>query len=588
MRRALRSFSSWVLALTASAVIVAGLAVVHGQREYTQSLQERDRLVRVRSLATDITHLTLAARLGIEPSYDRLTHATLELGDLLGESDAGWLGAMPSPRRSALMELAKSRIEVVERFKRELAVVRNSQRYLTEALAGARLEARGGAGSAELASVHADVLENLVNFDVRRRDLILDRVRELRAHFDPSGRPLSASYLTHVAFVLEHGALVGELVDEICDPALALAIDSLRTAHEQRREAIVATLGRWQIGLVLVSTLLIATLVHASLALRRSAVEMTRINHGLEETVRRRSAELAQAQKLKSIGVLASGIAHEINTPSQYVGDNLAFLRSAVDDLGRILKSYDALRLAAEKGPIPSELLSEIRATEKELDLEYLVDGMPHACASAIEGMARISKIVRAMKEFSHPGSEDKKPTDIHRAIESTITVAQNEWKYVADLVTEFDEDLGMVPCLAAELNQVVLNIIVNAAQALAEMKAGQDENPKGRIVVRTVAEEGWALISISDDGPGIPAEVQSRVFDPFFTTKAVGAGTGQGLAIAHAVVVDKHGGTLEMESEAGHGTTFRIRLPNPGTRAAGPVPAVAGVSDGANAGHDR
>jgi len=173
----------------------------------------------------------------------------------------------------------------------------------------------------------------------------------------------------------------------------------------------------------------------------------------------------------------------------------------------------------------------------------------------------RVAKIVLAMKEFSHPGTDEKKLVDINKAIESTITVSRNEWKYVAELHTDLDPNLGLVPCLASELNQVFLNIIVNAAHAIGDAIAGR-EGARGTVTIATRPVDDWCEIRISDSGCGIPKAIRHRVFDPFFTTKEVGKGTGQGLAIAHDVVVNKHQGTLAVESEVGAGTTFIIRLP--------------------------
>ena len=271
---------------------------------------------------------------------------------------------------------------------------------------------------------------------------------------------------------------------------------------------------------------------------------------------------LAQAQKLESIGQLAAGIAHEINTPAQYVGDNVEFLEQSFAELGELLKMYRALQAAAEAGEVSPELISEVSAAAANADIEFLSEEIPRALAQSREGIGRVTTIVRAMKEFSHPGSAEKKPVDLNRAIESTVTVASNEWKYVAELETDFDAQLPSVPCLAGEFNQVVLNIVVNAAHAIEE---GQPEGQveKGKIRISTKREgEDWVVVEISDTGPGMTDEIRSKVFDPFFTTKEVGKGTGQGLAIAHSVVVAKHRGTIEVESEIGQGTTFRIRLP--------------------------
>ncbi|RLB20288.1 MAG: histidine kinase, partial [Deltaproteobacteria bacterium] len=179
----------------------------------------------------------------------------------------------------------------------------------------------------------------------------------------------------------------------------------------------------------------------------------------------------------------------------------------------------------------------------------------------SLDGVERVTKIVRAMKEFSHPGSPEKTPVDINHAIDNAITVAKNEWKYVADIETDLDPDLPPVPCLPADLNQVILNLIINAAHAI-EKVVGNNGNRKGKIRVITRKDNGWAEIAISDTGCGIPDSIRHRIFDPFFTTKEVGKGTGQGLSIAHSIIVDKHGGTIDFESREGKGTTFTIKLP--------------------------
>ncbi|MCP4003056.1 MAG: response regulator [bacterium] len=270
--------------------------------------------------------------------------------------------------------------------------------------------------------------------------------------------------------------------------------------------------------------------------------------------------QLVHAQKLEAIGQLAAGIAHEINTPAQYVGDNLAFLQQSFSALLELLGTYRALQAAAEAGNVSAELVAKVAEAAEAADIEFLEEEIPRALLQSREGISRVAKIVRAMKEFSHPGLAKKQPLDLNRAIESTATVARNEWKYVAELEMEFDPNLPPVPCLAGEFNQVVLNILVNAAQAISE---GSDGREKGLIRIRTNREgDEWVVLEVSDDGPGMPEEIRIKVFDPFFTTKEVGKGTGQGLAIARSVVVDKHGGTIEVQSAVGQGSTFRIRLP--------------------------
>ena len=272
-------------------------------------------------------------------------------------------------------------------------------------------------------------------------------------------------------------------------------------------------------------------------------------------------SNLAQTEKLKSIGQLAAGIAHEINTPTQYVGDNTRFLQDAFQDIVQILTQYDRLLLAAKSDGVTAELIEEVEQAKDAADVDFLLEEIPTAIRQTLEGVNRIGKIVRAMKEFSHPGQDEKKLIDINKAIESTITVARNEWKYVADMLTDFDPSLPLVSCLPGELNQVILNLIVNATHALADAKERQSEQ-KGFIKIATCRRENFVEIKISDSGPGIPEDIRHRIFDPFFTTKEPGKGTGQGLAIAHAAIVEKHGGSIHLETQEGAGTTFTICLP--------------------------
>ncbi len=265
--------------------------------------------------------------------------------------------------------------------------------------------------------------------------------------------------------------------------------------------------------------------------------------------------QLAHAQKLESIGQLAAGIAHEINTPLQYVGDNTRFLQNAFDELGEVLVvNKQELESAKKVKNVPNK-----GAEESELD--YLIDEIPSAIEQTLQGVERVTDIVRAMKEFSHPGVGEKILTNINKAIENTVTVTRNEWKYVADLVLNLDPALPLVPCLPGEINQALLNIIMNAAQAISTSRLKGDA-PNGTITISTKNKEGWVEIRITDTGPGIPESIRQKIYDPFFTTKEIGNGSGQGLCICHAAIVDKHGGTLDMETAVGKGTTFIVRLP--------------------------
>jgi len=272
-------------------------------------------------------------------------------------------------------------------------------------------------------------------------------------------------------------------------------------------------------------------------------------------------SQLDQARKLEAVGQLAAGIAHEINTPTQYVGDNTRFLQEAFEDLGDVLTKSMAVAEGPADDSSYDDLSGELKEAMEDADVEFLAEEIPKAIEQSLIGLRRVSKIVGAMKEFSHPSQGEMVPTDLNQAIESTVTVATNEWKYVAELETEFDPDLEAVQCMPGELNQVVLNMVVNAAHAIGEF-LGEDSAERGKITVSTRKLEGLAEIRITDTGAGIPEEVKARVFDPFFTTKEVGKGTGQGLSIGHDIIVNKHGGSIDIESEVGQGTTFIIRIP--------------------------
>jgi len=273
--------------------------------------------------------------------------------------------------------------------------------------------------------------------------------------------------------------------------------------------------------------------------------------------------QLAQSQKLESIGQLAAGIAHEINTPLQYISDNTYFLRDSFTDIHSLFEEYKNLLSEVRGQSAFQESTSRVEKALEKADFEFLSEEIPEAVNQSLEGIGRVVKIVKAMKEFSHPGVDEKTFIDINKAIESTVTVSRNEWKYVADIETDFDINLSKVPCLPGEFNQVILNMIVNAAHTIGDVVNNNGSNgSKGKIRISTRQEENHAVIKISDTGKGIPEEIRNRIFDPFFTTKEVGKGTGQGLSIAHSVIKAKHSGDIGFETEMGKGTTFTIRLP--------------------------
>jgi len=266
------------------------------------------------------------------------------------------------------------------------------------------------------------------------------------------------------------------------------------------------------------------------------------------------------SQKLEAVGLLAAGIAHEINTPIQFVGDNTRFLVNSLPHELKLMGKYEELLQAAPDGSVSATLLEEVLATRRDADWPYLKEEIPRAMEQTLEGLGRVSKIVRGIKEFPHVDrNNEKSAADVKRAIESTLIVVGNQLKHVADVRTELGE-LPAVPCQLGDLNQVFLNLLINAAHAIGDAEKGTEARGVMHIVTR--ADGDWVEIAVTDSGTGIPEEVRDKMFDPFFTTKEVGKGTGQRLALARAVVVDNHGGTLTFVTAMGKGTTFVVRLP--------------------------
>jgi signal transduction histidine kinase len=268
------------------------------------------------------------------------------------------------------------------------------------------------------------------------------------------------------------------------------------------------------------------------------------------------------ARNLETIGELAAGVAHEINTPMQYIGDNTAFLGVTVRRLLDLAASFERLVKACSGGQAPSpEVVSECERELTQRRLHYLREQAPLAIEQTQSGIDQVRAIVQALKEFSHPGEDEPVLVDINRLVNMATTVTRNAWRYVAELNLELAEDLQPVRGYPQELGQVLINLIVNAAHALEE-RAETNERHPGTITIRTRSCGDHVEIDVADDGTGIPDAVRDRIMSPFFTTKPVGKGTGQGLPLARKVIVERHQGRLSFESKVGLGTTFTIVLP--------------------------
>ncbi|WP_246120052.1 sensor histidine kinase [Blastopirellula retiformator] len=277
---------------------------------------------------------------------------------------------------------------------------------------------------------------------------------------------------------------------------------------------------------------------------------------------KRLEMQITHAQRMESAGELAAGIAHEINTPIQYVCDNAQYLDRSIVELTNFFEQVAALAETTPANPPTAELMDQFRREALDGDWEFFIAEAPLAVKQVLEGAESVAKIVRAMKEFSHPGLEEQAAVDLNHALQSTLTISRNQWDDVAEVITEFDDSLPLVNCFPCDLNQAFLNIIMNAVYAIRKAADPRDDR-KGTISIRTRYTNDWVEIHICDDGVGIPEEIREKIFDPFFTTKEIGEGTGQGLAIVRSIVVGKHRGEIECDSKVGAGASFTLRLPN-------------------------
>ncbi len=270
--------------------------------------------------------------------------------------------------------------------------------------------------------------------------------------------------------------------------------------------------------------------------------------------------KLQASQKLESVGQLAAGIAHELNTPAQYIGSNLDFLSESFVEIKELIDQYHMI-INTENNSDPV-LIENIGHARRSADYDFLAEEIPQAIAQSQEGIKQVSQIVLAMKDFSHPGSKELEPAHINRIIKTAVTVSRNEWKDYAEMRLNLTEKNDLVTCRPNEISRVLVNLIINAAHAIDDYQKVQNNRSLGTITLTTQSSPKIFEISIKDTGSGIPEPIRHKIFDPFFTTKEVGKGTGQGLNIAYDIITNKHQGTLKFETVEGAGTTFTIRLP--------------------------
>ncbi len=347
---------------------------------------------------------------------------------------------------------------------------------------------------------------------------------------------------------------------------IPLKLDRKQSTNNQpdELEHVVMTINNMRIHLQQATSELEARVAERTSHLARSNAQLKNEIAERQKTEEERDVaerQLLQAQKLEAVGQLAAGIAHEINTPLQFIGDNTNFVYDSFREILEAIEVYEELiNVAQEKNVIPESVAQTLQRIA-DYDLDFLLEQIPSALEETNEGVVRVTKIVSAMKNFSLPGEKEKSPADLNKAIENTTIVARNEWVSVANMKLQFDSDLPLVPCFQSEVNQALLNMIVNSAHAIGEVLK-EKKKAKGEIIISTRQDGEFVEIRIDDTGGGIPDSVKDRIFEPFFTTKDVGKGAGQGLSVAYSIFVKKHGGTMNFESKMGIGTTFVIRLP--------------------------
>ncbi len=281
------------------------------------------------------------------------------------------------------------------------------------------------------------------------------------------------------------------------------------------------------------------------------------ISTDLSEDARRK---LERTQMLQNLGKLTAGIAHEINTPIQFIGDNLQFISDSFTDILFLLSDYEELINDVAKTANLENHDKHIISAKEKVDIDFIAKEIPQAINQSIDGIKRVSTMISAMRDFSHIDERRFALADLNKTIKSTVVILRNEIKYVADVETELDENLPAIMCCIDEIQQVFLNLIINAAHSIKDVL--QDDGGRGLIKVSSKIQDQYAVFTITDTGKGISQELREKIFEPFFTTKGPGEGTGQGLSIVQAAIVEKHKGKLELESTVGVGTTFTIYIP--------------------------
>jgi signal transduction histidine kinase len=546
-----------------------------GQAEFDEA---KRRLDAVEAFNMRLDAAVFPLLLGYQTDFDLLTQLQRESLAVAARFDA-----FRSTRESKeLARLIEQKSSLVDDFKSNVAVLRNSRtigREMIDELWSEPLVRSLGVERQLFVVDRAFLAYSIRPDEAANAPALREAITQLeRAAPELARLPAWPAFKKHAAKLVEFSEAAGKIVTAIYFLPIAQAVAQRNEELQTQLQAAEKRASHSRTALFVVGVLLLLFGATKAAQVRGHLREIEAANRELDERVRRRTQELSEANeslrfeiaerervesqlhiahKLESLGQLAAGVAHEINTPTQYVSDNVAFVAAAWNDVSPLLEHGAVERAPEEKAARESAPSSAAPAAAA--DLAYLRKEVPAALTQALYGLQQIAGIVAAMRNFSHPGGSQFEPADLNKAIESTVLVARNEWKHYAELTLDLDASLPPVPCDVSAINQAVLNLIVNAAHAIAGAHA---QNELGRITIATRRLEDHAEISIEDDGPGVPREIEERIFDPFFTTKDVGFGTGQGLAIAHSIVSGRHGGSLTHEpGRGGCGARFVIRL---------------------------
>lgn len=538
-----------------------------GQRDFELAKRELDE-VEALNVRLDNTIFMLVFELQLD--FDQLA----QLQSQLRAAAIKLKSVIPGPTENILPNVER-KLEVVEAFKSNQAVFRNSRTIAGQLIA--ELWQHEDADS--FAQPLFEVERTLLDFIGRRDEDSGARLRRVLESAAASGSSVVESeewrsLVLHAEALIDYSSALAAVFASDVFFQLPSVLYEHRQHLAESLSASVVVAGRYRSLLFVVGVVLLVFSALLAARGRRYLQMIEQYNNELEDRVRERTEELASvnaalhaeiaerthvesqlriAQKLEAIGQLAAGIAHEINTPTQYVSDNVSFLATIWQELEPVLADYE--RAALEHGFDAARARDLIQQT----NLAFIREEVPSALQQAATGLKHISGIVQAMLNFSHPGVEGMQPADLNVAIESAVTVARNQWKHVAELTLDLDPQLPSVTCNASAVNQAILNLVVNAVHAIESVKP---EGGLGRIRIASRSCGSHVEIEVEDDGPGVPKQIRHRIFDLFFTTKEVGKGTGQGLAIAHRVIHQMHGGTLTYEPAEAGGARFVIRLP--------------------------